>query len=510
MNHLKRNSLLLLTGILVVGCGDFRGASNPYSYAPATSSSLWEPPVCLQQKPILLEDVDANLLKEKSLSLAEVIDIALHNNPSTKKTWAEARAASALYGQSLKDYFALADFTSDYMNYQEALFTSTNLTNTVSNLSNTNESTNYFSGNTFHGVNYGAQLDLTYTILDFGQTRASSKAALAALHQADFAHNSQIQTTIKDVMNDYYLYLAQKANVAAAEQNVVNAQVALSAVEERFKSGVADMSDKLQATTKLLEEKLSLVRQKQELTYAYTKLLTDMGLPGSSILSFEDYPERLQLYEILDLSSLLCIAGKKRPDLLAARESVEVKKQSLKYACAKRYPTVNASFEVGRERANLGIGSYSDYMLSLNMNFPLFHGFFIQNGIKKAEAELSSAEASLKQLELETAAEITNYFHDVNFSKEAYQYSKEYLHSAQEEFKVTLEEYKAGLTTIVELISAQTAVASAKSKLIDAEKNWYSSIANVSYATGVLTTYTHKDKSVPENPLPTSCDQETF
>ena len=187
-----------------------------------------------------------------------------------------------------------------------------------------------------------------------------------------------------------------------------------------------------------------------------------------------------------------------------------MKKQSLKYACAKRYPTVNASFEVGRERANLGIGSYSDYMLSLNMNFPLFHGFFIQNGIKKAESELSGAEASLKQLELETAAEITNYFHDVNFSKEAYQYSKEYLHSAEAEFKVTLEEYKAGLATIVELISAQTAVASAKSKLIDAEKNWYSSIANVSYATGVLTTYTHKDKSLPENPLPTSCDKETF
>jgi len=79
--------------------------------------------------------------------------------------------------------------------------------------------------------------------------------------------------------------------------------------------------------------------------------------------------------------------------------------------------------------------------------------------------------------------EITNTFHDVSYAKESYLFSKQYLESAEEDFKVNLEQYKAGLNTIVDLISAQTAVSSAKAKLIEAQKGWYSSIANLSYST---------------------------
>lgn len=499
------SKILLASGCLLLcaGCSDYRGASEPFSYAPTTAASLWIPPSCIRTAAVVLDDLDADKLKEKSLSLGEVIDIALHNNPLTKQTWAKARAAAANYGQSLKDYYVLADLTSDYMNYQEALFTSTNTTNVVSNVSNSNESTNYFSGNTFHGVTYGAQAELTYTVLDFGQTRATSKAALAALYEADFMHNNTLQKTVNSTMNDYYLYLAQKAKVIAGEQNVKNAEVALDAVNERFKNGLADVSDKVQATTKLLEEKLSLVNDRKQLTYSYTQLLNCMGLPANAYLTFENYPSKLQLYDIVDLSSLIQIASSKRQDLQAAYQTVCMYEQKLQSAKAQRYPTVNASFELGRERANLGIGSYSDYMLSLNLNFPLFHGFFIQNGIKKAEAGVEEAKAKLHQIQLGVVQEITNDYHDVSYAKESYLYSKQYLESAEQDFKVNLEQYKAGLNTIVDLINAQTAVASAQAKLIEAQRGWYTAIANLSYATGTLTTQAAYQQSIS---CPASCE----
>jgi outer membrane protein len=476
-----------LAVFLLTGCSDYKGASQPFTYAPTTAASLWIPPSCIRTDAIVLDEINTDKLKEKSLSLGEVLDIALHNNPQTKRTWAKARSAAASYGQSLKNYYVLADLTSDYMNYQEALFTSTNTSNVITNVSNTNESSSYFSGNTFHGVTYGAQAELTYTVLDFGQTRATSKAALAALYEADFLHNNELQKTVNTTMNDYYVYLAQKAKLTAAEQNVKNAQVALDAVLERFKYGLADVSDKVQATTKLLEEKLALVSEKKQLTYSYTSLLSSMGFPANAYLTFENYPDKLQLYDIIDLSSLIEIASSKRQDLQAAYQTVAMTEQKLKSAQAQRYPKVNASFEVGRERANLGIGSYNDYMLSLNLNFPLFHGFFIENGIKKAKADTEEAKAKLQHIQLSVVQEITNTFHDVSYAKESYLYSKQYLESAEEDFKVNLEQYKAGLNTIVDLINAQAAVSSAKAKFIEAQKGWYSSIANLSYSTGTLT-----------------------
>lgn len=83
--------------------------------------------------------------------------------------------------------------------------------------------------------------------------------------------------------------------------------------------------------------------------------------------------------------------------------------------------------------------------------------------------------------------EVTNYYNDVYYSKEAYGYAKQYLEAAKIDFRVNLEEYKAGTSTIVDLINAQTSVANAQYQLIDTEKQWYSSVANLSYSTGILT-----------------------
>lgn len=494
-------SLLLFTS-----CGDYRGASAPYSYAPETSESVWIPPKAFRKEPVNFDHLDPYELKEKSLSLAEVIDIALFNNPTTKQSWAEARQAAAQYGQSLQNYFVLSNLTADYMNYQEALFTQGNLSNSATSLENISDNGVSNGKNTFHGITYGTQLNLSYTILDFGLTKATSKAALEALYAADFTHNHTLQQSVHDVMNDYYAYLSQQAAVKAAEEDVYNAQTSLDAVMDKLYHGVADIGDKVQATTKLLEQKLKLVSAQKDLTTDYTILLNTMGLPANAYLSFEHYPEKIQLYDILDLDNLLKLAIKNRPDLLALESTVRSKQEELKKAKAERYPIIAADFEVGRESANLGIGSYYDYDLTFSFTFPLFQGYFIQNGIKKATAAIDATQAKLKELQLSVFKDVTTYFNNASYAKESYKYAKQFLDAAKLDFKVNLEQYKAGTSTIVEVINAQASVANAHAQLIQAEKDWYTSIANLAYATGLLTNKPELDVELQEtNNVLTPC-----
>lgn len=516
MHQWVKPGLGICACLLLSSCGDYRGASEPYAYAPRTADSLWIPPKAIRREPVNFDNVDPYEIKDKNLSLAEVIDIALCNNPSTQNTWAMARAASAEYGQSLQNYYVLSNLTSDYMNYQAALFTSSNTTVSATSLNNTNTSPDQSNQpNTFHGVTYGAQLNLSYTILDFGQTRATSRAALQALYEADFIHNNELQLTVNTIMKDYYAYLSQKAQVKAAQQDVANAEVSLDAVLEKLKNGLADIGEKVQATTRLLQQKLNLVSANKQLTYYYTTLLNEMGFPANAYLTFEGYPEKIQLFEIAELNTLINLALKHRPDLMAAESSLHSKEEKLILAKAQKYPVITGDFEVGRERANLGIGTYYDYQLSINLNFPLFQGFFIQNGIKKAQAAVDSAQAKLREMQLSLVQEVTNYFNDVSYAKETYKYAKEFLESSQVNFKLQLEEYKAGTSTIVELINAQTSVSSAQSQLIQAEKQWYTSIANLAYATGSLTNKPQEDTQLqqeldpcfdPACPTPTSGD----
>lgn len=465
--------------LFLLGCGDYRGASAPYSYAPETADSMWIPPKSIRKDKIAFDNVEPYELQDRQLTLAETIDITLVNNPLTKESWYEARSAASVYGQSLSKYFVLADFQSDYQNSRINSF-------------------NTIDPKPLQYINYEADVALSYTILDFGRRKASSSAARESLYQADFMHNRSLQEVVHSVMQSYYLYLSQVEQVKASEQDVYRAQVSLDAVMERFIQGTADIGDKAQAVTKLMQQKLNLVTQKKKQTTYYTNLLSSMGLPANAYLTFESYPEKLQLFAISDLSKLIKMATNLRPDLLAKEATVRSYEQRVKLAKAERYPLITGNFNYGRLYANIGSDHFNTYAGQLALTFPLFQGFRIENGIKKATADLEATKASLREMQLDLLQEVTSYYNDVLYAKESYFYAKEFLDAACADFKVNLEKYKMGTSTIVDLITSQTSVADAEYKLIDSERQWYTSIANLAFSVGILSNDPEQDQNLEE------------
>lgn len=462
---------VLLLLLFCQGC-DIKGANDPYSYAPSSSHLVWNPPKKAKKRlpyDELNKDLDdyTEFSKEKPLTLAEIIDVALYHNPQTKISWANARISAAEYGQSLQNEFILAEIEGDYSRQRYAAFGSN-------------------QRGIIYETQYGAELQLTYLILDFGQTRTSSEAALQSLYNADWSHNSQIQVTIQTLMNDYYQYLYQKQLLFAAEQDVVNAKTSLDATQEKFQRGLADVSDMVQAKTSYLQRKLNVVTQKQNLHNAYTQLLNDMGLPSDKPIFFEDYPETIYTFELDDLDVLVLKANENRPDLMAAEAAVKSSQLNYKAARLQNFPTVSGEFDIGRQYYNNGVSDHYDFIASVSLNYPLFQGFFIENTIKQAKAELENSKASLEQVQLSIIQEVSNYRSDVGFARESLQYAEAYLESAEEDYKVNLAKYKVGTGTIVDLINAQTAVADARAKLATAQNSWYTSVANLAYATGIL------------------------
>ncbi|WP_194847784.1 TolC family protein [Candidatus Neptunochlamydia vexilliferae] len=474
-------SLVFLAVILCQGC-DVKGANNPYAYAPTASSSVWHPPEKARRRlpdtgELEREEEDYELFsKEAPMTLAEIIDVALSRNPTTRQSWAAARVSAAEYGQSLQDFFVLADIDGDYARSRYSEFTGSDR-------------------NIVYETQYGVELDLTYTILDFGQTRMTSEAALQSLYNADWSHNSQIQQTIQLIMTDYYNYLYQKQLLFSNEQDVVNAKVTLDATEEKFRRGLADVSDIVQAKTNYLSQKLAVVNQKQNLHNAYTELTNDMGLPSNGAYYFQDYPEKIVPFKLETLDKLIVKANDNRPDLMAAEAEVKSSIASMKAARLQKYPVVTGDFNIGRQYYNSGISDHYDFAAQVSLTFPLFQGFFIENTVKKARATLEESRASLEQIKLDIIQEVSNYRSDVSYAKESIEYAKAYLSSAEEDFKVNLKKYRVGTGTIIDLINAQTSVADARSQLAQAQNNWYTSVANLAYATGVLFSPKEEEKT---------------
>ena len=454
------------------GC-NVKGANDPYAYAPSYPNSIWHPPEKAKKR---LPDIESlsrmgedyhEFSKEKPITLAEIIDISLSRNPNTRKSWASARVSAAEYGQSLKNYFLLAEGSGDYTRTRYAEFTGS-------------------KRSVIYETQYGADLDLTYTILDFGQTRATSEAALQSLYNADWSHNSQLQQTIQLVMNNYYDFLYQKELLFSREQDVINAKVSLDATEEKFRQGLADVSDIVQARTQYLSNTLSVINQKQRLHTSYTQLVSNMGLPSDEIIYFQDYPDEIIPLNLETLDKLILKANENRPDLLAVEAKVKSSLASYNAARLEKFPVVTGEFDIGRRYYKRGLNDTYDFKAQVNLTFPIFQGFFIENTIKKTKAIVEASKASLERVRLSIIQEVSNYRSDVGYAIESIDYAKAYLESAQEDFKVNLKKYRVGTGTIVDLINAQTAVADARSQLAQAQNSWYTSVANLAYATGIL------------------------
>jgi len=463
--------LCLLSSLFICIACNIKEASQPYTFISSAPHTLWHPPVQAQSRPIVQElDLKNEEYQECSepspLTLAESIDIALANNPNTKESWALARVSAAAYGQTLKDNFILASIEGNY--------------------SLTNSSAEQINKHRPYTTHYEMGLAFTYRILDFGQTRLSSKAALQSLFNANWSHNSHIQEIIQLTMNGYYYYLYQKQLLTLTEQNVINAELSLNATKEKFRQGIADISDIVQAKTGYLQHKLNLTNQKQLLHNAYTQFVNNMGLPANKVYYFENYPKNIDPIDLESLDILIIKANENRFDLLAREASVKSQRAALQASRLKHYPIITGTLNIGHKYDKNKLNHAYDVIAQINLSFPLFQGFYIANSIKAAHAKLESEEAKLKQIKLAIIREVSNYRSNVIHAQESVEYAQAYLSSAEEDYNVHLKKYQVGTGTIVDLMNAQSSVFDARSKLAQAQNNWYSSIVNLAYATGTL------------------------
>ncbi len=450
-------------------CGCTHGVLDPYAYAPKTPSSIY-------QQPLDITDVTA-FSEDNPLSLAEILDIALRNNPATKLTWAKARAAAAYYGRSQSPNFPVL---SGNFTYERSKIT-------YPPEFGTPRFVQYLS-------DWGPELALTYTLLDFGQTRAATEAARQALLYADFTHNRQIQTTLQRVTSDYYNYLSQRELLKSQEADLCTAETTFTAVEHELNAGVKDKSDKLQAQTQLLQTKIQLVNQRQTVINAKARLLTDMGVNANQSIHIELLPAVPPIDEMLkSADQLLTIALRKRADLIAAEARLRSHEAAVDAAWRRFWPTITYNLTAFQELSNPGGNLNVNYTSTIALNIPIFSGLSTLNNLKEERAKKVGAEAELRQTQLNVIQDVVTSHASVKSAFDALQFADSLLETSEKQYEVILHRYKAGVATILELVTAQSTLADARASQVSSSNQWLNSLVALSYAAGTLEPPKRKD-----------------
>jgi outer membrane protein TolC len=469
-----------------------RDASDPLELAPSTPFASWTP---MKGNNLVSSKYCRTLLPPtfgtNELTLAELLDIALQNNPTTKQTWAQARASAAQYGESLASFYPNVSFSSFYFR-QKAGFPETGVPTATAGSPTTISPGALASPDSQVVETYfteaGPDILLSYTLFDFGQRTAASVAAREALYYADLSHNQQIQYTLQTVMSDYYSYLYQMAVQKSDEANLANAQSALDAANEKFALGLAALGDVAQARTQFLQSKINLTSQKQQVENAFAQLAVDLGLPANVPFKVQPLPDQVATEPLIeDIDSLVEIARSQRQDFLAAQANLRSKEASLLQTKRSIYPQINSQLSTGRYWFNQNQHEKENHWTALvTLTFPIFQGYSYRNQIRAAEANVELSKAQLLQSELAIIQMVTTSHMGVKTSAMNLKDSEEYLKAAELEFNIALTSYKVGTKTILDVLQAQSSLADARSKKAEAQKNWFLSLADIAYATGSL------------------------
>ncbi len=456
--------------LLLTSCIKNNPASDPFAFAPKKASSLW---IKSKRSELLSSKYCKTYLPpsfgNEKLSLAQLIDIGLQNNPETKITWAEARSAAANYGKSLSPYYPRLDLAASYTRMRETFY-----------------NTQAFAP--FYLTVIDPLVALNYTIFDFGRRKNSSETAKQSLYYADLNHNQTLQNTLKIITDDYYDYAYQKELLVSFKSNLENTEALLDSAKQKYQLGLAALGDVAQARSNNLQAKINVITQKTTLENSYATLANDLGLPATMQFQVEEFPEKTNLdIGIETVDDLIGQAQQIRQDFLASKAIVKAKEAKVREAKSERLPDLAGKFHFGKRHFSNG-GGFEDYnfIAQVSLSIPIFRGYFFKNNIKEAQANLEQAKATLFQKELSIFKDVSTSHFEVTTSKENIVYSEDYLESANEQFSIALSNYKVGTNTILDVLSAQSSLADARSKLAKAKKGWYGALIRLAFATGSL------------------------
>lgn len=401
-------------------------------------------------------------LPAAAITLTDVVDQALCANPQTREAWANARARAAQVGVARSAYLPSLDASVGW------------------NSSNPDSAFNVADG---WRSSARAAATLSYLLYDFGRRDAELESARELLFAANAAQESVVQQIFLQAVSAYYQVHAAAAALAAARASEQSSLEGLNAAQARYSVGAGTPADRLQAQTAYSQAVLDRIRAEGALRVARGALANAMGLDANRPLALAPAAAGLpDLEREQDIGTLIAEARARRPDLAASGARARAAEADIRAAEAAGKPSVTLG--AGPTFSDPSGGSLSDSStVGVTLSIPLFTGFRDTYRVAGARAQADAAAAARDRVDLQVSLDVWQAYQSLATESQAVRSSDDLLASALEAEQVALGRYRAGVGSILDVLNAQAALASARQQRVQAGLNW--NVARVSLAQSI-------------------------
>lgn len=457
--HLRHSSKTL--ALIIVGYLLF-GLSTPISTSVYSQTVLSSPPA-------------------GELTLSQAMELALRSHPSMKITNAGRKLADAQLKGARAGRLPLLQATETFTRSNNPVFVFGTLLEQgrfapmnfdVDFLNNPNSLNNFRSG-------------LTLRLPVFDQRLTETRVAQARIgqEQANEQTDMVVQRLGFEVVRAYFGVLLAQARLGVSDEAVKTADADVKRARDMFESGLVVQSDLLAAEVQLAEFRQHKIQATGELAIAIAALNTAIGLPVDTPQQLEgQLVDRTFLVDSVEQLSQQALQN--RPDYKRAVLSSRAKATQLRGARGEWQPRVDAFVSVGASSRYL-VGGSGDYAAGASVTFNIFDAGR-KARIAEAQAAESVTNAEQEQLANQIKFEVVRAYQQYISARERLGVVSQVTLQATETLRIVQDRYHAGLTTITELLRAETALERARSDVLAARYDQYVGFASVLLAAGRL------------------------
>jgi outer membrane protein len=246
----------------------------------------------------------ATLDPAHSYSLAELVDIAEHNNPRTRVVWERAKQKAEQLGVAKSAYYPVLTGIATFADERA-----------IEPFQKPLAPRGYIMA---EATVVQPEIALQYLVFDFGKREANIDAAKAEALAAGANFIQANQEVAFRVTSDYYKLVTAQERLQAAQETLKTAQTPPDAAENRLQNGRATMPDVLNARAEASQAVFDLEAADGDEKIARVTLAEELGVDPSPNIVIDAQkntppPESLTL----SIDELINRAMADRPDLMA-------------------------------------------------------------------------------------------------------------------------------------------------------------------------------------------------
>ena len=386
----------------------------------------------------------------RELTVDEAVKLALINNPTGKIAVFDLEAAKgALTAARSARWFSIS------ASHKDARTWSGEAANTAAG-----RDPNYIA------EQYTNSATLNWTLWSGNKVESQISQAKLDLDSKQWGVAKARQQLKYDATDAYFKFMAARDNVKLNQESVERLERYLQDVKLQFDVGVVAKVDVLRSEVELAKAKQSLIEAQNTYDLTMANLNNVIGFPLTTELNIKGDMGYAR-YE-KELAACVDAALRQRPEISQYTDAAKSAQEAITVAKSGYLPTVSAVYNAGWYDSKFAGGNNYNWSVYLLTSWTLFDSGYTAGKVKQAVEAYKKAQEQLKQTVDSVQLDVRQTYLSLKSAEQSIATSSSAVGLAEEDYKIKVIRYQAGVGTNLDVLDAQVALTTAKNNFLKA------------------------------------------